>query len=163
MHCGPGPDDTTVVPKDTVVIMPGYAQHRSKRLWGEDANEWKPERWEGFAEEGSFSFNEKGEGREAVPHSVAYSALNPQSLRFHPFTRAPRDCFGKNFAQAEMRVVLPVLLSKFEFRLAEPTASQVADNPDRMVYQIAGILKPRDGLWMHAVPRDGAAATRARL
>ena len=33
-----------------------------------------------------------------------FSGKNPQSLRFHPFTRAPRDCFGKNFAQAELRV-----------------------------------------------------------
>jgi hypothetical protein len=62
-----------------------------------------------------------------------------------------------------MRVVLPILLSKFEFRLAEPTASQVADSPDSVVYQIAGILKPRDGLWMHAVQRDGSAVAKARL
>jgi hypothetical protein len=54
-----------------------------------------------------------------------------------------------------MRVVLPVLLSKFEFRLAEPTATLAAeDNASGVVFQLAGILKPRDGLWMHATPRE---------
>jgi hypothetical protein len=36
-----------------VVIMPGYGQHRSKRLWGEDPDEWKAERWDEFAEKDS--------------------------------------------------------------------------------------------------------------
>jgi cytochrome P450 len=95
MHCGPGPDDLSLVPKGTIVVCPGYAQHRSKRLWGEDADEWKPERWEGFGDKESFGFNEERAG--SPRHTATYSALNPQSLRFHPFTRAPRDCFGKNF------------------------------------------------------------------
>ena len=38
---------------------------------------------------------------------VIYSGRNPESKRFHPFTRGPRDCFGKNFAQAEMRIIIP--------------------------------------------------------
>lgn len=61
---------------------------------------------------------------------------------------------GKNFAQAEMRVLLPVLLSKLEFVLAEPTATGIAtQGPDSFIFQLVGILKPRDGLWMHVAPR----------
>jgi hypothetical protein len=60
-------------------------------------------------------------------------------------------------AQAEMRVVLPILLSQFKFRLAEPTVSQIAENPESIMYQLSGILKARDGMWMHAEARRSVA------
>ncbi len=34
-----------VVPEGTVVIAHFQAINSSKELWGEDAEEWKPERW----------------------------------------------------------------------------------------------------------------------
>ena len=83
-----------------------------------------------------------------------YSARNPESPRFHPFTRAPRDCYGKNFAQAEMRVVLLHLMRNFSFDLAEPSRSLAMQNPEQLAWQMAGVLKPRDGLWMHVSSRQ---------
>jgi len=55
------------------------------------------------------------------------------------------------------QVVLAVLLSTFRFRLAEPTASQIAVDADSMFVQLSGVIKPRDGLWMHAEPRTPTA------
>ena len=34
-----------VVPKGTIVIPNLRASNRNKALWGEDALEWRPERW----------------------------------------------------------------------------------------------------------------------
>lgn len=34
-----------LVPKDTTVIVGIYSSNRNKTIWGEDALEWKPERW----------------------------------------------------------------------------------------------------------------------
>ena len=34
-----------VVPRGTVVLGHFQASNSSKELWGEDAGEWKPERW----------------------------------------------------------------------------------------------------------------------
>ena len=80
---------------------------------------------------------------------TTYSSRNPQSARFHPFTRAPRQCFAMNFAQLEMRVVLPLLISKFQF-----SSTKIASNGMiSETYEIAGILKPRDGLWLHCKSR----------
>lgn len=152
LHCGPGPKDLTLVPKGTNFMLHGFTHHRDKNLWGPDANEWKPERWEGFADVNGVHF--QGEIGSQNHHSTTYAARNPESERFHPFSRFPRDCFGKNFAQAEMRVVLPVLLAEMEFRLAEPTSSHVASGgPDKLMYMLSGVLKPRDGIWVHAVER----------
>ena len=33
------------VPKDTDVIISVFGANRDKRIWGPDAEEWKPERW----------------------------------------------------------------------------------------------------------------------
>lgn len=33
------------VPKDTTVVVGVLSSNRNKAIWGEDALEWKPERW----------------------------------------------------------------------------------------------------------------------
>ena len=33
------------IPKETVVVVGLLSSNRNKALWGEDAMEWKPERW----------------------------------------------------------------------------------------------------------------------
>ena len=44
-----GIDGTTlneiVVPKDTLIFVSIRSCNRNKAIWGEDALEWKPERW----------------------------------------------------------------------------------------------------------------------
>ena len=90
------------------MVVQNWTNQRRSDLWGADAAEWNPARWQGFGDEGSLNFNPDGAEGEAdadEKFTTTYSAKNPESLRFHPFTRSPRDCFGKNFAQAEMRVV----------------------------------------------------------
>ena len=145
-----GPNGTKVhLPKGTMFLIPNFCQGRSETLWGGDAAEWNPGRWSGFAESESLNF--KG---ETIPQ---FSARNPESPRFHPFTRGPRDCFGKNFAQAEMRVIIAHLLHNFNFDLAEPSLSTYLQNPTQIAWQISGILKPRDGMWMHVTPRNQTA------
>ena len=37
--------DSIFVPKDTSVGIGILSANRSKAIWGEDADEWKPERW----------------------------------------------------------------------------------------------------------------------
>ena len=138
-----------LIPKGTMFLVPNFCQGRSKKLWGNDADEWNPTRWAGFAEKDSINFTSMTD----VHNIPQFSARNPESPRFHPFTRGPRDCFGKNFAQAEIRIMLAHLLYNYKFDLAEPTLSQYLQNADQIAWQMAGILKPRDGLWMHITPR----------
>ena len=37
--------ESVVIPKGTNVLVGVRACNRNKSLWGEDADEWKPERW----------------------------------------------------------------------------------------------------------------------
>ena len=69
--------------------------HRDKEIWGEDADEFKPERFEG----GVF---------EACKYPRAYM----------PFGYGPRICLGQHFAIVEAKIALVHLLSKFSFSIS---------------------------------------------
>jgi len=106
-----GPDNKPVhVPKGTFVQIVNWMRHRDPKLWGSDANEFNPDRvWQEEELWGSSHFPLGG--------------FNPASDRYSPFTFAPRDCMGKNFAQMEMRVILCSLFKRFWFDLAPPTST----------------------------------------
>ena len=138
------------IPPGTTCQLPNYCNHRRDDLWDGNADVWDPERWEDiFADTGSINFGDASEG------PITFSGRNPQSLRFTPFTRGPRDCFGKNFAQSEMRCIVPYLIHNFDFKLAEPTRTLAMDpvTEPQLGFEMLGILKPREGLWLHALPR----------
>mmetsp|Transcript_43301 Transcript_43301/g.92688 ORF Transcript_43301/g.92688 Transcript_43301/m.92688 type:complete len:501 (-) Transcript_43301:215-1717(-) len=86
--------DGTWIPKGTVIEYNPYSMGRSTELWGEDAEEFKPERWE----------------NRQLPSSYVYTAFNA----------GPRECLGKRLAWVEMKAGLAVMLRNFKFELAVP-------------------------------------------
>ncbi|CAA2966891.1 cytochrome P450 CYP72A219-like [Olea europaea subsp. europaea] len=83
------------IPADTLLMLPIIILHRDRELWGEDANEFKPER---FAE-------------------GVLKATNGR-LAFFPFGSGPRVCIGQNYSLLEAKLVLANILSNFSFELA---------------------------------------------
>ncbi|KAL2506271.1 Cytochrome [Abeliophyllum distichum] len=83
------------IPADTLLMLPIIVLHRDTELWGEDANEFKPDR---FAEGVLKATN----GRPA----------------FFPFGWGPRVCIGQNHALLEGKLVLANILRNFSFELA---------------------------------------------
>eukprot|EP01120_Amphizonella_sp_Union-15-10_P001080 TRINITY_DN1113_c0_g2_i2.p1 TRINITY_DN1113_c0_g2~~TRINITY_DN1113_c0_g2_i2.p1 ORF type:complete len:277 (-),score=47.39 TRINITY_DN1113_c0_g2_i2:62-892(-) len=77
------------VPKNTNIIVPTYSLHRFEESWGQDANQFRPERWikEGF---------------------------KPPSGRYLPFGKGTRICLGNMFTMLEMRIALVLFLQNFE-------------------------------------------------
>jgi len=73
---------------------------RSKALWGEDALEFKPERWEKVQE-----------ASNAIP-GVWGNSLT--------FLGGPRACIGYRFAISEMKAFLFTIIRTFEVDLAVP-------------------------------------------
>ena len=86
---GGGPDEQSpiAVRKGQVVLFSLYLTHRRKDLWGEDAEEFRPERWE----------------------EKRYSAW-----QFLPFLGGPRVCLGQQFALTEAGLVLVEMLMQFD-------------------------------------------------
>lgn len=77
------------VAKGTIMFVNIFAMHRAAEYFGNDANEFKPERFE---------------NKNLAP-SGAYI----------PFSIGPRQCIGNNFAILEMKCFLAVLIQKFRF------------------------------------------------
>ncbi|TFK53892.1 cytochrome P450 [Heliocybe sulcata] len=85
------------ISKGTTVIMSVFGVNRDKSIWGEDADEFRPERW---------VEKERDEKRARVP-SVWSSLLT--------FGAGPMACIGVRYAILELKVVLSTLLESFEF------------------------------------------------
>lgn len=81
------------IPKGAVVVLWTYFTHRDPRWWGEDAGQFKPER---FAPE-----SEKAQ--------VRYSYL--------PFGAGPRICIGNMFALTEAQLMLASIAQQYRLRL----------------------------------------------
>ncbi|KAI5118021.1 hypothetical protein M0805_003458 [Coniferiporia weirii] len=84
--------------KNTNVIISIIGANRSKRIWGEDAEEWKPERW-----------------LKPLPESVSAAHLPGVYSSMMTFHGGGRACIGFKFAEMEIKLVLSVLLETFVF------------------------------------------------
>ncbi|KAJ9188422.1 hypothetical protein P3X46_003781 [Hevea brasiliensis] len=90
------PDGFSVRRGDMVAYAP-YAMGRMKFIWGDDAEEYKPERW----------LNEDGMFRQRSP------------FKFTAFQAGPRLCLGKEFAYRQMKIFSAVLIGCFVFKLRD--------------------------------------------
>lgn len=85
-------DNLTVVPAGTTVAFFPLEIHTDKKLWGEDANEYKPERFT----------NEN------------FKKIHPYS--FIPFLHGPRMCPGYKYAQITAKTFLAKFLLKYRVK-----------------------------------------------
>ncbi|KAH9857411.1 cytochrome P450 [Lenzites betulinus] len=91
-----------LVPKGTSIIVGIYSSNRNKAIWGEDAHEWKPERW-----------------LQPLPDTVLEAKIPGIYANLMTFLGGGRACIGFKFSQLEMKVVLCLLLLKFKFELSD--------------------------------------------
>ncbi|KAI0415518.1 cytochrome P450 [Xylaria grammica] len=80
-------------PAGTVLSVPTYTIHHSKEIWGEDADEFRPERWE--------------------------TATTRQQNAFIPFSYGPRSCVGRNVAEMEMKMIAATWLRRYNVFLRQ--------------------------------------------
>lgn len=90
--------DGTWLPTGAVVLWTTWALGRSKNIWGEDADEFRPERW-----------------------LIDNLKCKPQTLRtmsafeWPVFNGGPRSCLGKRMAEMLAVYVITGLVRKFDF------------------------------------------------
>ncbi|KAF2717915.1 putative P450 monooxygenase [Polychaeton citri CBS 116435] len=78
-------------PQGVVLGVPAYTIHHSKEIWGPDADEFRPERWEKLTER--------------------------QKNSFIPFSYGPRACVGRNVAEMELALIVSTVFRRYEFEL----------------------------------------------
>ncbi|KAK0619480.1 cytochrome P450 [Immersiella caudata] len=80
-------------PAGTVLSVPTYSIHHSKEIWGPDADDFRPERWE---------------------------SLTPrQKNAFIPFSYGPRSCVGRNVAEMEVRLIVASWVRRYDVELRQ--------------------------------------------
>lgn len=107
------------IPKGLSIWIPVLAIHHSQEIWGDDVNEFNPNR---FASK-SFS----------------------QGRNFMPFAAGPRNCVGQSFAMMEAKIILGMLISKFNF--------MISDNY-RHAPVIVLTIKPKYGVQVYLKPLE---------
>ncbi|KAL0576500.1 hypothetical protein V5O48_005475 [Marasmius crinis-equi] len=89
------------VKKGQEIIIPLLAINKDKSLWGEDAEEFRPERWANLPE--------------------AVNAIPGVWGNMMTFLGGPHACIGWRFTIVETKALIFTLLRAFEFELAVPT------------------------------------------
>ena len=83
------------MPEGALLTIPIATIHRDKEVWGEDADEFRLERFE---------------------NGVTRAAKHPDALL--SFSSGPRSCIGQNFAMIEAKAVIAMILQRFSFTLS---------------------------------------------
>ncbi|KAJ6607567.1 cytochrome P450 [Mycena sp. CBHHK59/15] len=104
--------NTITVPKGTSIQISLAAANHNKQIWGEDALEFRPERWT----------NGKADSVTTKLCGVDGNTMT--------FLGGGRSCIGFKFSQLEMKVVVCVLLRAFKFSRPDP----------RVTWRMAGLV-----------------------
>lgn len=109
------------VPAKTVIYMLSNAINRMEWFWGDDADSFDPDRW------------------DKLPKTFCPNA-------FMTFLQGSRGCLGRKFAEVEMKILLCVLLSRWEFARDYSTP----DPEDWKMWRL--VLRPKEGITVVAKP-----------
>ncbi|KAK0244643.1 cytochrome P450 monooxygenase [Armillaria nabsnona] len=82
-------------PGGTIISVPTYTIHRDPAVFGDDVEEFRPERW--------FECDSAG-----------------LSKAFNPFSVGPRACVGRNLANLELQIIVASILKRYHFVLENP-------------------------------------------
>ncbi|KAH9890482.1 cytochrome P450 [Cubamyces lactineus] len=110
--------DVVPVTKGMLIVTDIEASNCNKEIWGEDAYEWKPERW-----------------LKPLPSAIEDAHIPGVYSHLMTFIGGSRSCIGFKFSQLEMKIVLATLLPAFKFELS--------DKP--IFWNAAGITYPSAG------------------
>ncbi|KAK4837058.1 hypothetical protein QYF36_002491 [Acer negundo] len=84
------------IPPGILVSLPILMVHHDHEYWGDDAEEFNPNRFS---------------------HGVSKASSNNE-VSFFPFSLGPRNCIGQNFALMEAKLALAMILQNFYFELS---------------------------------------------
>ncbi|XP_010511352.1 PREDICTED: alkane hydroxylase MAH1 [Camelina sativa] len=85
------------VEADSKIVICIYALGRMRSVWGEDASDFKPERW----------ISDNGVLRQEP------------SYKFMVFNAGPRFCLGKHLALLQMKIVALEIIQNYDFKVIE--------------------------------------------
>lgn len=130
--------DGSRLPAGVAVGLNAYVLHRNKDVWGEDAEDFRPERW--------LRDEEAGEAEEGFRVRLGHVNANDLS-----FGAGSRKCIGMNLGLMEVYKTVATLVAVFEIELADPEREWTIHN--RMFPVQSGLIfriAKSKGIWVGA-------------
>ncbi|KAJ6437467.1 Cytochrome P450 [Purpureocillium lavendulum] len=146
--------DTTIqgqaVPKGTRIIIAPWGTNVDPSLWGDDADQFRPERWllDGAGADAVAEQPDPLSG--PAPRKAGGGATS--NYAFLTFLHGPRSCLGAGFARAELACLLAAWVGRFEFTLAD---ERLADERNLEMVSFLLAPKPAHGLHLRIKVVDG--------
>lgn len=91
----------TFIAPGTIVGVNPWVLHRDTRIFGDDAEQWNPDRW----------LSDDAEKVKYMDHHIL------------AFGAGKRTCLGRNIAMLEMSKLVPAMVWRYDMRLKEPQKS----------------------------------------
>ncbi|KAI0628824.1 cytochrome P450 [Trametes polyzona] len=113
--------DGIPVKKGVKIVTDVRGSNCNKELWGQDAEEWKPERW-----------------LKPLPPALEAAHIPGVYSHLMTFIGGARACIGFKFSQLEMKIVLATLIPSFRFEL---TGKPISWNASGVAYPSVGESK----------------------
>lgn len=104
--------DGTFLPQGSVVVWCPWAMNRSRLTWGDDADEFRPERWLVAAGAADADAEEKVAGPASTPKMAV---MQKGAGEFPVFNGGQRTCLGKKMAELIAVQVIATVAWTFEF------------------------------------------------
>ncbi|EQL37405.1 hypothetical protein BDFG_01020 [Blastomyces dermatitidis ATCC 26199] len=112
----------------TVLSVPSYTIHPSTRIWGPDAEEFVPTRWD--------------------PARLT----SEQKAALIPFNTGPRACVGRNVAEMELQCMAATVFKNFDFELQQEGPLETRDGFLRKPLELCVGIKRRQAWTIYSVP-----------
>ncbi|KAJ2993107.1 hypothetical protein NUW58_g1945 [Xylaria curta] len=124
-------EEPVLVPKGALICFSTFGCHRSTKYYGEDAMNFRPERW-----------------REVDVKTRTHD------YTFHPFIGGPRKCLGESFALKLVKYTVCRLVQCFRVIEVDDSSSQNGSNwQEKIKYQIGLTMSPDDDVYVKLTSR----------
>ncbi|KIJ54811.1 hypothetical protein M422DRAFT_64043 [Sphaerobolus stellatus SS14] len=133
------------VPAGTGILISILASNHNKAIWGEDASEWKPERWLTSSGE---SIVRSGKLDQVLGETENTTGTNAKHVTKYPgvygtmmtFLGGGRACIGFKFAEMELKQIVTTFLTHLHFSL--PSSVDENGNKKDIYWKINGLQVP---------------------
>lgn len=159
----PAATRTVVIPEGVDLWVPLFVVHNARSVWGDDAAEFKPERFLDASAPFASASVAGGEasGRSSDGGGEAGISTSDAPRRFMPFSLGARDCVGQGLARTALIAELIVLFGRFSFAVdGEKMGGSLVPKEEGGLGEtviareaITLTLQVMGGIWLEVEPR----------
>lgn len=155
--------DGTPVPAGCVVTYSPYIAGRLTETWGDDALEFRPQRWlrpqpDDEGKDGKTPTDDRQQQQPQGKRKSKYPLLLHNAYKYPTFNAGPRVCLGQSLALLESKMLVGMLLQRLSFRLHPEAKVHYRTTVTLQMVNGLPVTLPAEHLrWSPHIPRPHSA------